>query len=398
MGKDANSSSISQLKDLLSYLASAKGDLSNITAPPFVLAPKSAIETPSCWASRHALFLKPASEDDPERRALLITKNYLCSLKQLASGDLESGVKKPLNPFLGEIFLGSFAAEDDTKTQLIAEQVSHHPPVTACALYNAQHGIYSNGFVAQETSFSPTSGVTVRQIGYAVVKDENHNEKHLMTMPTLVIKGLTMGQPYPELEGPCYITSSSGFFSEINFEGKGKLGFSSKNRVIADLYRTSEKKKLLYRITGQWSGQLRVENGKGEMIEEFDIGDVPLTPLNVSPLEEQTPWESRRAWARVIEGINQGDVERVNEHKSALEESQRERRANEEGRGTEWTSLFFDRRSSEEDSQVKQLAEMIPDSEMFDSSRTNGAWNFIGIAEAESVIGRLIRRDTLLGE
>ena len=390
MGKDSVNGSFSQLKDLLSHLASVKGDLSNITAPPFVLASKSAIETPSCWASRHKLFLQPTTEPDPERRVLLVTKNYLCSLKQLASGDLDGTVKKPLNPFLGEIFLGHFEDDNGNTTQLIAEQVSHHPPVTACSLYNEHHGISSNGFVAQETSFSPTSGVIVKQIGYAVVSDERHNEKHLMTMPTLVVKGLATGQPYPELEGPCYISSSGGYFSEINLEGKGKLGFSSKNRVNAEVYRASDKKELLYRITGQWTGQMRIEDAKGNAVEEFDVDDIPLATLNVPPLSEQTPWESRRAWSRVVEGVNEGDVEKVNEFKNAIEEAQRERRAKEERDGTEWTGLFFTRKS-EEDAKVRQLANSIPDAEILDSARTNGVWHFVGVKDAENTTRRLSR-------
>ncbi|KAI0436518.1 hypothetical protein F4803DRAFT_541990 [Xylaria telfairii] len=49
-------SQLPQLRHFLTYLLTIKGDLSNITAPPFVLPPISATEIPASWASRHTLF------------------------------------------------------------------------------------------------------------------------------------------------------------------------------------------------------------------------------------------------------------------------------------------------------------------------------------------------------
>ena len=47
---------------------------------------------------------------------------------------------KPLNPFLGELFIGKWEDEAGT-TNLVAEQVSHHPPATACNIWNDKHGV-----------------------------------------------------------------------------------------------------------------------------------------------------------------------------------------------------------------------------------------------------------------
>lgn len=387
---NADSSTFTQLKDLLLYLPTVKGDLSNITAPPFILAPKSAIETPSCWACHTKLFLQPAEEPDVEKRALLVVKNYLCSLKQLVSGDSDNEIKKPLNPFLGEIFLGQFE-DGDSVTKLVAEQVSHHPPVTACSIYNAEYGISSHGFVAQETSFSPTSGVTVRQMGYAVVRDERHGEKHLMTMPTLLVKGLATGKPYPALEGSAYISSSSGYITEIRFEAGSKLGFGSKNRVTAEVFGTQVGKRLLFTIKGSWDGRLTVKNEQGKTVEEFDVRKIPVTRLYVRPLDKQTPWESRRAWRHVIEGIKEANVGKIMKFKSSIEESQRRRREEERKYGTEWNSMFFERSTSEDDEEVKQLLKNIPDLQQFSFAQTDGAWSFIGIEEAEGTIRDLSR-------
>ena len=52
---------LSALKDFISFLATVKGDLSNITAPPFILASQSLTEFPAYWAERPSLFARPAN-------------------------------------------------------------------------------------------------------------------------------------------------------------------------------------------------------------------------------------------------------------------------------------------------------------------------------------------------
>ncbi|OTB02845.1 hypothetical protein M426DRAFT_322270 [Hypoxylon sp. CI-4A] len=392
-------SNFSQLKDFLTYLATIKGDLSNITAPPFVLSTKSVTEIPACWAERHDLFLQPAREDDPARRALLILKNFLCSLERQAytaattdqgtsDGDGDGGgTKKPLNAFLGELFLGTFEGHDDSRTRLICEQVSHHPPVTACVLYNQDHGISSSGYIAQETSFSPTSGVKVNQIGHVIIRDEAHEESHLMTLPTLAIKGLLTGRPYPELEGTCYISSSSGYLATIDFHGRSMLGGGTRNSVHAEVSNIRDDGKTIFKISGQWNGRLVVTDGiSGNELEDFDVNDVPLTELSIKPLEDQSPWESRRAWAKVVEGINDGNMHTVGDEKNAIEKAQREMRAAEERSGIEWPRVFF--RSDNDSQEFALLAKVIPDEAVrkLDQGRTAGVWKFIEIGPAEALL------------
>lgn len=114
----------SGLKQFLASISTIKGDLSNITAPPFLLAQKSAVEFPATWCERPSILIAPALEPDPERRALLVLKWYLSALKaqQYHTGKETDGVKKPLNAFLGELFIAEWDDERG-KTKLISEQV-----------------------------------------------------------------------------------------------------------------------------------------------------------------------------------------------------------------------------------------------------------------------------------
>jgi Oxysterol-binding protein. len=61
------------------------------------------------WAEHPAVFVAPAREADPEKRALLVLKWFLTTLHQQYCSRSEKlgSEKKPLNPFLGELFIGS---------------------------------------------------------------------------------------------------------------------------------------------------------------------------------------------------------------------------------------------------------------------------------------------------
>lgn len=94
-----------------------------------MLATKSAVEFPASWAEHPAIFVAPATEPDSQRRALLVLKWFLAALKQqqYAGRGEKEGVKKPLNAFLGELFLASWEGSEGVKgtTRLVSEQVRY---------------------------------------------------------------------------------------------------------------------------------------------------------------------------------------------------------------------------------------------------------------------------------
>jgi hypothetical protein len=166
--------------------------LSNITAPPFVLADKSTTEFPRYWIEQPSLFCAPAQEQDAAKRMLAVLTWFLASLKaqQYAGRDPSEGTKKPLNAFLGEIFTGSCGPENE-ETRLVAEQVSHHPPVTACYLWNETHGIRAEGYTRQEITFN--GSVNIQQIGHAVLHIDAFDEDYLIPLPNIKVKGILTG-------------------------------------------------------------------------------------------------------------------------------------------------------------------------------------------------------------
>lgn len=111
---------------LLQSIASFNGDLSSLTAPPFILSTTSLTEYSAYWCEHPTLFVAPAREPDPAKRALLVLKWFLSTLHQQYCSRSEKlgSEKKPLNPFLGELFLGKWIEDEDVgETKLISEQV-----------------------------------------------------------------------------------------------------------------------------------------------------------------------------------------------------------------------------------------------------------------------------------
>ncbi|KAJ4390137.1 hypothetical protein N0V93_007611 [Gnomoniopsis smithogilvyi] len=356
-GSAGEAQSHSTLKEFLASIAAIRGDLSNITAPPFVLDTKSVVELPAFWAERPAFFVAPAAPSDPAERALAVLKWFLVSLKnqQYAGRSEEEGVKKPLNAFLGECFLANW--EDDCgETVLVSEQVSHHPPVTACRLWNEEYGVSAEGFTRQEITFALDS-ISIKQTGHALLTLKSHdNETYLIPLPNVKVKGMLSGLSgtYPELDGTYTIPSTSGYYSVIQFSGKSLLGSSTKHEFVAKVYAPRKPEaEPLYTVKGHWHDAFTIYEGTdtsdsavGETLALKDLPTVPLKLLE-SDIGSQDPWETRRAWKDVREALIKGDMSGSAKAKSVLEQGQREMRKDEERAGKQWQPLFFQRQTED---------------------------------------------------
>ncbi|XMA07335.1 hypothetical protein WAI453_000126 [Rhynchosporium graminicola] len=358
-------------------LATFKGDLSSLTAPPFLLSSQSIVEFSVYWAEQPSLFVAPASEPDPALRALAVLKWFLSTLKEQHSSKDDNGKRKrmkPLNPFLGELFLGKWNDESEEgktgTTRLVAEQVSHHPPITACRIWNEKHGVQLSGHVAPKASFSTT--VNIDRKGYSIYHIDKYDEDYLITMPKIHIEGIMTGSLSPELSGTTYIRSSSGYTAKMCYSSKGWLGGRS-NFFTATLCRDDEKE-VLYTVEGQWSGEFTIWRGdKEKVMEKFSTSSIPKTPFTVAEIEKQHPLESRRAWRHVVDGIEKGDIFTVGHEKSKLENEQRDLRKQEKAEGREFQRRYFS--MMEEDHVAEKLAEGLQGTSMKgDMDGHHGIW------------------------
>ncbi|KKK12321.1 hypothetical protein P175DRAFT_0435420 [Aspergillus ochraceoroseus IBT 24754] len=388
--KDSSSGLSAQHKtswsSFLKSIASFNGDLSSLTAPPFILSGTSLTEYSAYWAEHPALFVAPAQEPDPEKRALAVLKWFLSTLRQQYCSRSEKlgSEKKPLNPFLGELFIGKWDSDAEVgETSLISEQVSHHPPATAYIIRNEKHGVQLEGYNAQKASFSST--IFIKQIGHALLTltppsadkaDPAQKERYLITLPHLHVESLIYGTPFMELEKSTYIASNTGYISKITYSGKGWLS-GKKNTFTASLYKESEgEKKPLYTVEGQWSDTFVIKNARTKHdVETVAVRNLATTPLSLAPTEEQDLYESRRAWRDVATNIEKGNMDAVSVAKSKIENAQRELRKVEKSEGREWERRFFDRIDETDDKEFLDLARKVGYTAL-ESDKTGGVWRF----------------------
>ncbi|KAF4586212.1 Oxysterol binding protein [Pleurotus pulmonarius] len=345
----------------LKSIASFSGDLSSMTAPPFILSPVSLTEFPAYWCERPELFAAIADAKSDEDRALAVLKWFISTLKgqYTSRNDTMGSEKKPLNPVLGELFYGMWPDKDGRgQTDLLVEQVSHHPPITAYVIENKAKGLKLVGHNAQKTSFSGGS-IIVKQIGHAILTVKNPSAssasgsppvtEYLITLPRLRIDGLWYGSPYIELCETSYIVGG-GYVSTVEYKGKGY--FSGKSHSFkASVTPAPGAPGREHVIEGLWHATSKFV--KGGVSGRGDFHDVsgPKEEVTVvagggdggdgAPEGEMGEFETRKLWRLVAKGIREGDFESASREKGRIENEQRQRRRDELAAGTSWALKHF---------------------------------------------------------
>lgn len=348
----------------LKSLASFSGDMSSMTAPSFILSPVSLVEFSAYWGEPSDELAAISSGATPEERMLRVLRWFIMTLKgSYTRRETTTGSeKKPLNPILGEQFFGHFDSPTSGTLHLTAEQVSHHPPVTAFRLANKEKNVILDGHFAQKTTFSGKS-IMVKQVGHAIVKvqtPEGTEESYLITLPKLRIDGLFFGSPYIELVENSYIQSSSGWHANITYKGKGYLSGAA-HRFLANvsLHPSSPPAHI---VEGSWIGQSKytkssIRSNDGAIFADASRDDdTPKKEVQVAPLAQQGELESRRVWQDVADGIRKGDFEQAGTAKSKLENEQRAKRKAEKEQGTTYQLRSFE--PVADDPEYRRLAQM----------------------------------------
>lgn len=268
---------------------------------------------------------------------------------------------------------------------------SHHPPATAYSITNIPTGVHLEGYNAQKATFTKT--IHIKQLGHAVLTvptPSGEKETYIISLPSLHVEGLFVGSPFIELNSASYISSSSGFTAKIDYAGKGWLS-GKKNSFVATLYPTGKEKDVLYSASGQWTKTFELHTGapkhatEANLVETYDALASKTTPLTVAPIEAQHPLETRRAWQKVAEAIQAGDLDTVGREKSKIENAQRDLRAKEKAEGRMWQRRYFTVLTAP-DPVLAALGKHVGVPEHGDGDRTGGVWRF-DLDKADQVRG-----------
>lgn len=139
-----------------------------------------------CELGKHFNILEEASHlDDPLERCAWV-QAYLISI----FGEFWQRVNKPANPLLGETF-----EIEGSGWRAFAEQVSHHPPVTACYFESDYARMWVNsamklGFTGKSIEVQLKSAVLINLIN----KDKGINENYRLNIPKNSANNLLWGK------------------------------------------------------------------------------------------------------------------------------------------------------------------------------------------------------------
>ncbi|KAL7982586.1 hypothetical protein Chor_010184, partial [Crotalus horridus] len=191
-------------------------DLSKVVLPTFILETRSFLDKLSDYYY-HADFLSEAAlEENAYNRMKKVVKWYLSGFYKKPKG-----LKKPYNPILGETFRCLWIhPKTNSKTFYIAEQVSHHPPISAFYVSNRKDGFCLSANILAKSKFYGNSLSAILD-GEGRLMFLNRGEDYVMTMPYAHCKGILYGTMTLELGGTVSITcEKTGYSAVLEFKLK----------------------------------------------------------------------------------------------------------------------------------------------------------------------------------
>lgn len=311
-------------------------DLTRVTLPTFILERRSLLEMFADFLGHPDYFMRIGDANTPEERMQEVVKWYLTSIHVGRNGSV---AKKPYNPIIGEVFHCSWKVprdncpslevddapegKSDSKKYITikfsAEQVSHHPPVSAFFFECPEKQLSINAHIWTKSKFMGMS-VGVNLVGDITLVLGKMKESYSLAMPSAYARSI-LTEPWVELGGRVNISSpESGCQAVIVFHTKPFYG-GKLHRVTAEVKNSSGA--TLTRVQGEWDSVLEFSYANGVQ-EILDVNNIPMVcAKRVRPLGQQAPNESRRLWLDVSVALARGDVETATSHKRALEEQQR---------------------------------------------------------------------------
>lgn len=296
-------------------------DLSKVTLPTFILEPRSFLEKMADYYYHCDLLNDAIQIEDPVLRMTNIVKWYLSGFYKVPNG-----AKKPYNPILGEKFRCFWdSPRTNSRTFFIAEQVSHHPPVTAFHVSNRKDGYVINCSLLSRSKFGGNS-VSAILDGKAKLHLINRNETYTISMPFANCRGILLGSLTMELGGKVEISCrETNCRCEIDFKlAPVWAGASSYNSLTGKIISDGQ---LFHTFEGHWDKKISMTdkrtNSKSTLWEVTDaIRKSRLTRYTVD-IRDQGERESIRLWSKVTAAIKNNDQVTATTEKTILEDMQR---------------------------------------------------------------------------
>ncbi|XP_008406118.1 oxysterol-binding protein-related protein 9 isoform X4 [Poecilia reticulata] len=356
---DTEGESVEEHKSVIMHLLSQVRlgmDLTKVVLPTFILERRSLLEMYADFFAHPDLFISIADQPEPRERMVQVVKWYLSAFH---AGRNDSVAKKPYNPILGEIFFchwdlpnekeeaspptesvsdGPVPWSSPSSVCFVAEQVSHHPPISAFYAECLSKKIQFNAHIWTKSKFLGMS-IGVHNIGQGCVSCLEHDEHYILTFPNGYCRSI-LTVPWVELGGECNIScSKTGYSATIMFHTKPFYG-GKKHRVTAEIFAPNDKKSFCS-IEGEWNAVMYSKLATGENTTFIDTKKMAIIKKKVRKLEDQLEYESRRLWSDVTLNLKLKDIDRATEAKHRLEEKQRAEAKERKEKEQQWETRLF---------------------------------------------------------
>ncbi|EJT99091.1 Oxysterol-binding protein [Dacryopinax primogenitus] len=313
-------------------------DLSKIAFPTFVLEPRSMLERITDFMTHTEILFGLENESDKAVRFERVLQYYM-----LGWHIRPKGVKKPYNPTIGEIFRCRYTYTNGTEGFYVAEQVSHHPPVSAYFFLSPANKILVVGELRPKSRFLGNSVQTIMDGENRITLLGTDDGEYIISLPNMFARGILFGKLVFELGDTIdAINEKTGMSGSVEFKTKGF--FSGTYNVVKG--QVQQDRETIGEISGKWSHHLEYKDLKfGKTRVWFD--DATTTSEELSrptchPEEHQEPNESRRLWSGVTRGIRAGDQNAAQEAKTIVEDNGRKYARTLDEQGATHNSRFFE--------------------------------------------------------
>uniref|UniRef100_A0A8C4S6Y1 Oxysterol-binding protein n=1 Tax=Erpetoichthys calabaricus TaxID=27687 RepID=A0A8C4S6Y1_ERPCA len=353
---DLEGESVEEHKSVIMHLLSQVRlgmDLTKVVLPTFILERRSLLEMYADFFAHPDLFVSIADQKDPRDRMVQVLKWYLSAFH---AGRKGSVAKKPYNPILGEIFqcYWDLPSENEeniepvsegpapwcakSNVSFVAEQVSHHPPISAFYAECYSKRIQFNAHIWTKSKFLGMS-IGVHNIGQGCVSCLDYDEHYILTFPNGYGRSI-LTVPWVELGGECTIScSKTGYSANVTFHTKPFYG-GKKHRITAEIIAPSDKKAFCC-IEGEWNGVMYAKWASGENNLFIDTKKMGTIKKKVRKAEDQLEYESRRLWKDVTHNLKVKDIDAATDAKHALEEKQRAEARDRKEKEQQWQTRLF---------------------------------------------------------
>lgn len=368
----------SVIKHLLSQIRIGM-DLTKVVLPTFILERRSLLEMYADFFAHPDLFSSIPDYETPEERMVQLVRWYLSAFH---AGRRSAVAKKPYNPILGEIFLCHWNVDGKTNSSatasapssttsnelertisiksnsssvtdiekfsknlpqnslvFVAEQVSHHPPVSAFYAENQDKFISCCAHIYTKSKYLGLS-VGVENIGKGVISLLKHNETYECTFPSAYGRSI-LTVPWVELGGSVKITcEQTGYAANLEFITKPFYG-GKRHRVTGEILRPS--KEIFMSIDGEWNNIIYSKSPPNSTEKKIfvDTINLPVIKKQVRSINSQESFESRNVWKEVTRALKLRDVTSATTAKSHIEQRQRDLLKAHQEKGSKWKTRYF---------------------------------------------------------